>query len=198
MQWWLENKDQDKTTHKSKISSHLTLQKTVKGFHVRQTDSLIHWGLDQLLDRLLNEKKSVCKGSSGCLSLSRGGSSCRGHTKLNNRPNLSPGCPACLPTVPRQGPQSARTGNPPPPAFTTPEPRHTSRDGEKVAVGSCLLLLIEAPASLCSHGEVKRLFCSLASPCKNTTQPPPLFVLQNWFQRKHWVKFYLFSQTHGH
>lgn len=113
-------------------------ENSLQGFHVRHTDSLIHCRVDQLhrLDHDLNEKKSVCTGSSGCLSLSREGSSCSGHTKLNTQPHLSPDCPTRLPTVPRQGPQSSRTGNRPPPTLTTPQPRHTSSDGEKVAYRS--------------------------------------------------------------
>ncbi len=95
------------------------------------------------------------------------------HQTQHSAPPESGG-PARLPAVPGQGPQSARTGNRPPPTPAAPQPGHTSSDEGKVAAGSTPLLPYRSCCFVCSHGEVERSFRSLASPCTNTTQPLPL------------------------
>lgn len=77
-------------------------------------------------------KELQCFSSSGCLRLSRGGSSCSSHTKPNTRPHLSPGAPPVCPPCQDKDPSQPGQETDPPPL----RPRHTSSDGEKVAAGS--------------------------------------------------------------
>lgn len=99
----------------------------------------------------------------------------RPHQTQHSAPPESGGGPARLPTVPGQGPQSARTGNRPPPNMLPPYPGPGTLPlmGVKVAAGSSPSTSSLSKLLLCSHGEVERSFCSLASPCKNTTRPLP-------------------------